>query len=455
MYQWKYPEIRNSLAIQAEQTDTIIKGDKQELLCHFDVTGLAAESIAIAAHNISAYAAVENDLASVSVDRRLASFWFAWSIRPLGWQLPSPWDAIAGDYQAADGWIRLHTNHHKAAVIKVLDCVDKRETVAEKVAQWAADELESAVVDAGGCAARMRGLQEWQDHPQGRAVKAEPLAHFKTASQASKSQSKTDTDRPLQGIRILDLTRVLAGPVAGRFLAAYGAEVLRIDPPWWEEPGVIPEVTLGKRCAALDLNKSQDRKVFQSLLSSADVLLHGYRPGALAALGYDSQSRHAINPNLIDVSLSAYGSTGPWSKRRGFDSLVQMSSGISDYIMRKNGLDKPGSLPVQALDQATGYFLAAAAVKALYERRESGLVQSAKLSLARTAELLVGSKRDAVTGLGEFAEQTSDDLDSTIELTSWGQAQRLKFPVDIDGLKAEFERPASEIRTAKAAWLNN
>jgi crotonobetainyl-CoA:carnitine CoA-transferase CaiB-like acyl-CoA transferase len=104
--------------------------------------------------------------------------------------------------------------------------------------------------------------------------------------------------------------------------------VLRIDPPGWDEPGVVPEVTLGKRCARLDLHGAADRDAFEHLLAQADVLVHGYRPGALDALGYDEARRRTIRPEVIDVALNAYGWSGPWQALVGFDSLVQMSAGV-------------------------------------------------------------------------------------------------------------------------------
>lgn len=164
----------------------------------------------------------------------------------------------------------------------------------------------------------------------------------------------SDARRPLAGIKVLDFTRVLAGPVATRFLAGLGADVLRIDPPEWDEPGVVPDVILGKRCARLDLHTAEDRRVFEALLARADIVVHGYRPGAMARLGYDEGERRTINPGLVDVSLCAYGWTGPWAGRRGFDSLVQMSIGIAEAGMRWQQAERPVPLPVQALDHATG-----------------------------------------------------------------------------------------------------
>ena len=165
---------------------------------------------------------------------------------------------------------------------------------------------------------------------------------------------------------MLDLTRVLAGPVATRFLAGFGADVLRIDPPEWDEPAVVPEVTLGKRCARLDARTDDGRAHLRRLLAEADVLVHGYRPGVLdSLLGVDADGRAELRPGLVEVCLDAYGWTGPWSARRGFDSLVQMSSGIAEAGMRWAGRDVPTPLPVQALDHATGYLMAAEVIDGL------------------------------------------------------------------------------------------
>jgi len=248
-----------------------------------------------------------------AVDRRLASFWFGSSIRPQGWALPPAWDAVAGDYRAADGWIKLHTNapHHRAAALDVLGVPAKRERVGQAVAAWTADALEATVVGRGGCAAAMRGMAAWAAHPQGQAAAADPLLLIEPGEPGPAPSWTVPAGAPLEGVRVLDMTRVLAGPVATRFLAGFGAEVLRIDPPGWEEPGLVPDVTLGKRCARLDLRQSEDRATWEGLLARADVLVHGYRPGALAGLRLDAARRRGLCPGLIDVSLDAYGWSGP------------------------------------------------------------------------------------------------------------------------------------------------
>lgn len=419
----------------------------------FAVTDLATGAIAAAglavAELVQAAGGAEQ---KVAADRRLASFWFGTSLRPQGWEAPPLWDAVAGDYQAADGWIRLHTNapHHRAAALAVLEAPVDRSAVAQAVARWNAEELETAVVAQGGCAAKMRTMEEWRVHSQGAAVNAEPLLHVADAPASATPRWPVNSQRPLQGIRVLDLTRVLAGPTATRFMAGFGADVLRLDPPSWDEPGVVPDLVPGKRCARLDLRTSQGQEIFTQLLAQADVLVHGYRSDALARMGFDADYRRRINPALVDVSLDAYGWSGAWKTRRGFDSLVQMSSGIAEAGMRRLGRDKPTPLPVQALDHATGYLMATAAIRGLTQRLKTGKGSEVRTSLARMAQLLVtGSGKQVDAAL---AAESAGDLAPAIEPTFWGPAQRLRGAVTVGATAMAWDRPAAPLGSAQPVW---
>lgn len=419
----------------------------------FAVSDLAAAAVAAAGLALSELVRARFGTApAVAVDRRLASLWFGMSVKPEGWPLPSPWDPIAGDYAARDGWIRLHTNapRHRAAALAVLGVAADKETVAAAVHGWSADALEEAVVKRGGCAAAMRDLAAWSDHPQGRAVAVEPVAATVSTAAASTTDWPARQDRPLTGLRVLDCTRVLAGPVATRFLAGFGAEVLRIDPPDWDEPALAPEVTLGKRCARIDIKTERGRERFAALLAEADVFVHGFRPGALAALGFDGPARRALRPGLVDISLDAYGWTGPWARRRGFDSLVQMSAGIADTGMRRTGADRPRPLPVQALDHATGCILATAALRGLTRRLATGAGTRARTSLARTAALLISlpAPSDSVP----LAPVGADDLEDHIEATDWGPARRLRPAVTVERAPMRWNRPATALGSSPAIW---
>lgn len=433
--------IAEALGLDVGDAPVSVTGGAGDLPSVFRVADLAVASVSAAAQAAARLTGARD----VEVDRRLAQLWFGMTLRPRGWTLPPVWDDVAGDYRTSDGWIKLHTNapRHRAAALSALGCAASREAVAEAVAEWQADALEAAIVAAGGCAAALRGLSDWAAHPQGRAVAAEPLVDWQVMGQGPRAE------RSLNGLKVLDLTRILAGPVATRFLGGFGAEVLRIDPPGWDEPVLEPEVTPGKRCAGLDLTRREDREIFERLLREADLLVHGYRPGALDGLGYGAEVRRSINPGLVEVSLCAYGWSGPWAGRRGFDSLVQMSAGIAAEGMRHEGAEVPRPLPVQALDHATGYLMAAAACRAM-QRRRKGEVVSARLSLARTASLL--TQAGTVPPTGPHLQEHAADCCPDCEVTDWGPAWRLRFPIRLDGEGPRWREAAGRLRRHEAGW---
>ena len=424
-----------------------------DLASIFAVSDFAAAAVAAAAaaagEFIGATVGVEP---AIFVNRPLASLWFGSSLRPVGWTLPPVWDAVAGNYKGKDGWIRLHTNapHHRAAALAVLHVEADKAAVSRAVADWEIEALESAVVEKKGCAAAMRTSAAWARHPQGQSVARESLIATRITPDRSSSELSPTRQKPLAGVRVLDLTRVLAGPVATRFLAGLGADVLRVDPPDWDEPAIVPDVALGKRCTRLDLRELGDRAVFENLLRDADVLVHGYRSDALDNLDLDAKRRRELRPGLIDVALNAYGWSGPWRTRRGFDSLVQMSAGIAEEGMKTLGKDNPTPLPVQALDHATGYLMAAATLRALTERARTGRGFEARASLARTAQLLMsGPRRD---GSGNLGVPSEEQWSQPIEATAFGPAHRLKSPVTIDARPLHWDRPAARLGSSPPAW---
>ncbi|MDO6408043.1 CoA transferase [Pantoea phytobeneficialis] len=416
----------------------------------YAVSELAATSIGLATQAVS-------DLlgrsAPVSVNVRLASRWFQHSFIPLNRPPAALWDPFAGDYATRDGWIRLHTNasHHRQAMEKVLGVHRDRTALATEVLNWSAAALEQAVVDAGGCAAQMRSVEQWQQHAQGIAVGQEPLFAQQATASGEIPDWPLSAARPLRGIRVLDLTRIIAGPVATRFLASLGAEVLRIDPPDWQEPSLEEEITSGKRCARLDLKSVVGLDQLRTLLSQADVLVHGYRADALENLGLDAATRQQLAPALVDVSLNAWGWRGPWRNRRGFDSLVQMACGIAHQGMQWSGSTKPTPLPVQALDHATGYMLAAAVLEGLRQRRLNGTGWQARLSLARTA-LLLQQHGFAPSGTQNGITPQPDDVLPTLEITHWGIGERLRAASYLPGTPQLCATPGVPLGSSAARW---
>jgi hypothetical protein len=283
-------------------------------------------------------------------------------------------------WRTADGWLRLHGNyaHHRAAALAVLG--DDVETAA---ARWRAEDLESAVVAAGGAAAAVRTAAAWREHPQGESVAGLPLMSLRRVTDGQPREVALD------GVRVLDLTRVIAGPVATRTLASHGADVLRIDGPRLpDDRGGLIDTGAGKRHVVLDLAAADDRRTVEELLGQADVVVQGYRPGALDAFGMDPAALAERHPHLVTVRLSAWGTAGPWRERRGFDSLVQAATGIADVY---GGPEGPGVLPAQALDHGTGHLAAALVLGALARQRTEGGGWYGELSLAQTAHWLLNA----------------------------------------------------------------
>ncbi|WP_144946049.1 CoA transferase [Pseudomonas oryzihabitans] len=445
-------ELVTALDLSAAQAANLQVRGNDSLASCFPVSDLATAAIGVAGLAAADLLAEGAPGLPVQVDRHLAAAWFKTSLRPLGWELPAVWDPITGDYRTRDGWLRLHANapHHRERALAVLGCANSHDAVAQAMAGGSGEDLETAIVAAGGCAAKLRTQAEWQAHPQGQAVGAEPLIAQEWTFADIASNWRPDPQRPLQGIRVLDLTRILAGPIATRLLAGLGAEVLRIDPPDWDEPAQAPEVTLGKRCARLDLRRPADRQRFEALLTSADILVHGYRADALERLGYGVAARRALNPGVIDISLCAYGWSGPWALRRGYDSLVQMSCGIAAAGRDWQGGEQPVPLPVQALDHATGYLMAAAALRGLALRQRERRAMTARLSLARIAVLL--SERPGASGGPAYGGPEEGDYGETQEPTAWGPALRLRAPLRIGEVELQWQRPATRLGSATADW---
>ena len=416
----------------------------------FAVSELAATSIGLATQ---ATADLTGSAQPISVNVRLASRWFHSSFLPRNRPAPSLWDPFAGDYRSADGWIRLHTNapHHRAAMARVLGQHPDRDRLSRQVARWQAEALEQAIVDAGGCAAQMRSEQQWRQHPQGQAVGEEPLISWRRGSSARERSWPMPAARPLLGVRVLDLTRVIAGPVATRFLASLGAEVLRLDPPGWREPSLDEEMSCGKRRAEVDFKTATGRETLRELLQQADVLVHGYRADALEQLGFDGETRARLSPGLVDISLNAWGWRGPWRNRRGFDSLVQMACGIAHSGMGWAGREVPTPLPVQALDHATGYLMAAAALEGLRQRRVTGYGVQARLSLARTALLLQQHPCGEASPSAGISTHTRDTLPQ-IEITPWGIGERLRAAARLPGTPQLCATPGCEPGKHLARW---
>lgn len=318
----------------------------------------------------------------------------------LGWfavdgRVPELWDPISGLYEAADGWVRIHANfaHHREGALRLLGldpAATKRDGVQAALRRWRAQDFEHAAAGAGLVVTALRTFAGWDATPQGRAVAAQPLMTITRIGEADPLPlpALDAAQRPLDGVRVLDLTRILAGPVGGRALAAYGADVMLVNAPHLPNIDAIADTSRGKRSAHVDLRMPAGRAAMDVLVEGAHVFVQGYRPGALEALGYGAQALAARRPGLVCVSLSAYGTEGPWAQQRGFDSLVQTAMGFNQAEGEAFGGAVPRPLPMQILDEATGYLIAFGAAAALWRQQREGGSWHVQVSLAQTGHWL-------------------------------------------------------------------
>lgn len=364
------------------------------------------------------------------------------------------WDPIAGYYQTGDGrWLQLHTNfpHHRDGVLELLHCANSREGVERALQDWSGQEIEDALASAGLCAGMLRSPAEWQAHPQGQAVARLPLFEIERVGDAP-AEGFGPGDRPLSGVRVLDLTRVIAGPVCGRNLAEHGAEVMRIAGPHLPYmPPLVVDSGRGKRSAFVDLRRPEGRDRLASLVRESDVFVQGYRPGAIAGRGFSPEVLADLRPGIVCVSLCAYGREGPWRDRRGFDSLVQTVSGIAWEGGQAAGVDGPKPLPAQALDHATGYLAAFGAMMALARRAEEGGSWHVRVSLAQTGHWIDGLGR--VDGLDhpEPDEQTIASYMQTTE-SPFGLTRHVAPVVRLSETPPYWAIPAVPLGTHTPEW---
>lgn len=357
---------------------------------------LDVESLALASTRVAGAALGELTGRDFVVDahRVASSFGSLKNLRVNG-RSPEDFAPASRFYATADGWIRLHANypHHRSALQK---CLGARtiDEIGQVLLSGEASDWEARIVDGGGVASAVRTRQEWEESAMGRAAASGPWIDFSTTSgKGTRWKSTGDSARmPLHGLRVLDLTRVIAGPSATRVLGTLGADVLRVDPPQYPElPDQFIDTGFDKRSCLLDLKERVDRSLFDDLLRDCHLVVLGYRPGALDSMALEPEQLCDELPHLKVVALNAWGSGGPWEDHRGFDSIVQASSGISE--MYRDAQGHPGALPVQALDHATGMGAIAAAAVLLFRDDYS----VARLSLARTAhELMTFPRCDAM-----------------------------------------------------------
>jgi crotonobetainyl-CoA:carnitine CoA-transferase CaiB-like acyl-CoA transferase len=369
-------------------------------------------------------------------------------------------NSIMGVYPTRDGrWSYLHCNfpNHRAAALSVLGVAEDREAVTRAVATWNAADLEEAIIAAKGAGGMARTHSEWAKHAQAAAVAALPLMEIMRIGDAP-PEPLPPGDRPLSGIRVLDLTRVLAGPTCARTLAEHGADVLKITAAHLPNLGYQEwDTGHGKLSAELDLRKPENVEILRGLARKADVFSQGYRPGTLASRGLSPEELAALRPGLVYVSLSAFGHAGPWATRRGFDTVVQTVSGITIRQAECFPGKTPGPqfYPVSAIDYCTGYLMAFGAMVALERRAREGGSYLVRISLAQVGKFIVGLGEVPAAALKDVpAEFAADEVQrwSTVSKTPSGELRHLKPAVQLSETPPYWARPSVPLGYHPAAW---
>jgi crotonobetainyl-CoA:carnitine CoA-transferase CaiB-like acyl-CoA transferase len=397
-----------------------IAGDDPVLPIRYRVA--TAGSAALAALGLAA-ARLSGKAQRVSVDARAAaaSLRSARYLRVNG-KPATQWDPLSGFYPVSDGWISIHCNfaNHREAAMRTLGVAHERGTAEAASRKWRGEALEEAIHAAGGCAGYVRSEADWLAHPQARAVAMQPLLSIERIGDAPPEFSRNP--RPLGGVRVLDLTRVLAGPTCAKSLAEHGAEVLKISAAHLPDSGLVDlDTGIGKRSARLDVRTEAEK--LKALVRHADVFVQSYRPAALAGHGFAPEQVAAMRPGIVHASLSAWGG-GPWEMRRGFDSIVQAVSGIAHA---SGNSSQPRLLPVSAIDYVSGYLMAFGVCVALSRRATEGGSWLVRVALARVGKWIVD--RGVASGYEGLPEELPE--------------------AELAGLMAEMDAPDGRIRYLK------
>lgn len=434
---------------------TMLTGAAEIMPSSFHVTAAAQSSIAAAASAACLIAGHRTGQRfSVSVDSLDASLECT-SFFTINGTTPPMWADYSGVYKTADGYIRIHANfdHHRDCFLQAIELTTSptRQAAEARTKTFSTDQLDIVITKLGGACAALRSFDEWHALPQSQAVESRPLISItRVSDSAPRRLPEFNTDiGALSGIRVLDLTRILAGPVCGRTLAAYGADVMLVNSPKLPNIENIIETSRGKLSTHCDLTTHEGTSALKGLLQDANIFIQGYRPGSLANLGFDAPALCQRYPGLIAVSLSAYGNTGPWQNKRGFDSLVQTATGFNIAEAQAYRQTTPKTLPVQILDYATGFLMAFGAQAALYKQLTEGGSYHVEVSLARTALWL--------KQLGQCNDHLHLEMPDPVNYarpyaSDYGKLMALPHAAVFDGLPNQYRRPSTPPGTHEPHW---
>jgi len=449
--------------------DLKLTGQEAVLPSSFAVSKAAQASVALAAMGAAHYWHLRTGRhQQVTVDRRHAAIecrsdhYLAIDGQPLNYS-----DPLTGLYRCGEGgWVRIHANfaHHREGALALLRSAPSRDAITAALRAERALEFEAKAAALGLPIVALRSFEEWDRHPQALAIEALPTLGINRIDDAPPMLSRSPAGggspehatgpitTALGGVRTLELTRVLAGPVCGRTLAAYGAEVLLVNAPHLPNIEALADTSRGKLSAHLDLRREADCATMRQLLQTADVFIQGYRPDAIARFGFGPQALAREHPGIVCVSLSAWGPAGPWRLRRGFDSLVQTASGFNVAEALATGSEQPKPLPTQILDHASGYLMAFGIAAALARRATEGGSWHVEVSLAQTARWLRSMGR--TPGDLRVPDPGRDDVTDLLHTTpsGFGSLTAVRHSASLSQTPARWLRPSVPPGTHAPAW---
>jgi hypothetical protein len=324
----------------------------------------------------------------------------------LGGEIMVP---VNGFYQARDGqWMCFNGAypHLRDGILKYFDSPHDQDALIKRVAQHDSAQIEADFEKLGLCMAPLYTHDQWLAHPQGQAMSEQPVILSERFGDAKARVLPEARHRPLEGVRVIDVTHVIAGPWSTRVLADNGADVISVRNPAF--PFLYPaifEESYGKKQILLHLGMEKSKARFTELLKDADVLVWGYGPGSLDRLGFTRDALMALNPNLVVTRISAYGPRGPWAKRKGWEQLSQTCSGMVDLASR--GRDQHHLVAALPNDYATGYLAAIGSISALLQRQERGGFWEVEAMLTRSAMEILSLPHEAEEAVPVSLEEDS------------------------------------------------